>query len=151
MRGVQSDREITVNIDDPGTNHVARRAFHRHGAANLAFTGHCQTICAHHQTGWRLRCYSLTDQYRRRFRHVDGLVSQGDFQDGAITLRGVEGDFKTAVSPHHRCTHGFTGSVFDDDRAARLAFTGEGQAVRAHRDIGRRIRSRDVARDHAAD
>ena len=151
LRGVQSDREITVSIDNPGANHVASRAFHRHGAANLAFTGHCQTVCAHHQTGWRLRCYSLTDQHRRRVRDVSGLVSQGDFQDGAITLRGVEGDFKTAVSPHYRRTHWVTGSVFDDDRAARLTFTGEGQAVRAHRDIGRRIRSRGVARDHAAD
>ena len=149
--GAQGDVKVAVISNSAGADHIARRVFDRHGRTRLAFTRHRQAISANNQTGWRLRRNRFTHNYRRRRRYVAGLVSQGHFKGGAIALSGVEGDFKTAVSPNNRCTDLLTVGVFNNNRAARLAFTGEGQAIGAHSQIGWRIRRCDVGVHNAAD
>ena len=142
--------EAAISTDNPGADWQASRIFDDYGAANLAFTGHCQTIGANNQTGRRLRCYSFTDHHRGSRRDIACLVSQRHFKGGAIALSGVQGDFETAISPNDRRTDLLPGRVFNDNCAARFTFTGEGQAVRTHSDIGWRIGCGGVASYHAA-
>ena len=63
----------------------------------------------------------------------------------------VEGNFKAAISAHRPAANDRARCVFDSDRASRLAFTAEGQAINADRKLCRCIRCRGVARNHWRD
>ena len=151
MRGVQRHAEVTVKAYDPAADHRARCRFDSDNGTRLAFAIQYQTINAHAQVGWRIRCDGITDNHRAGGRNVAGLVGQGDLKRRAIALARVKSHLKIAARADDARTDLHARSVFDDHDAAGFALTGEDQTIAAHRQVGRCIRRCGIARNHWRD
>ena len=148
---VQGDFETAISAHRPRANHCARCIFNRHRAADFAFTAQRQAINAHCKLCWRVRCGGIARNHWRDRRDVARLVGQGDVEGFAIFLRAVEDDFETAISPNRSGTNHCARCIFDRNGAVRFAFTGQGQAINADRQISWRRRCCGVASNHWRD
>ena len=151
MSGVQRHAEVTVKAYDPAADHRTRCRFDGDNGTRLALAIQYQAIDAHAQVGWRIRRDGITDNHRAGGRNVAGLVGQGDLKRRAIALARVKSHLKIAARADDARTDLHARSIFDDHGAADFAFTGEDQTIAAHRQVGRCIRRRGVARNHWRD
>ena len=143
---VKHDCKAAIHPDKPCTDDCPVKTFNGHGGARLAFTRQHQTAKADCQVGRSIRIGGVTGSDRGGQRHVAGLVGQGDVKQLAIFLRRCEYRTKRAIFTHGASTHLHTRSVFNDNRAARLTFTGQRQAINTDFKLGRRRRCGGITR-----
>ena len=145
---VEGDGEGAVSLYRPETNHCARCVFNSDRAADFTFTAQGQAINAHRKLCRCIRRGGVARDHWRDRRHVARLVGQRDVKGFAIFLRRIEGDGEAAISRYRPGADHRARCVFHSHRAARLAFTGQRQTIRAHHQVRRGIRRRRVARHH---
>ena len=150
LSSIQDDFEAAISPDNPSTDLQAFRVFDDDGAADFAFTGEGQAICAYRQTGWCFRCGGITRHHTAAHRDIASRIGLSDSQCFAVGLCWRKSDFKAAVSAHRAGADHIACRILHGDGAANFAFTAQGQAICANTQAGRGFRCSGVARYHAA-